>query len=174
MPLADNASAIGRTDYVRVAIENAHAVPLATSGASILSSTVRAAGAVVQTGETVLDWESNGQRVRVRTDRGEYEAARLVVTAGAWAGSLLGDLGVPFRVTRKLLFWHEVTTGDYNLANGASAFYFDLPAGAFYGFPSLDGKTVKVARPTGATTSAPTFCWATPTPRIARSTMRAA
>jgi molybdopterin molybdotransferase len=41
------ASAVGRTDYVRVAIEAGRVVPLATSGASILSSTVRAAGAVV-------------------------------------------------------------------------------------------------------------------------------
>jgi molybdopterin molybdotransferase len=40
-------SAIGRVDYVRVAIEDGCVVPLATSGASILSSTVRAAGAVI-------------------------------------------------------------------------------------------------------------------------------
>jgi molybdopterin molybdotransferase len=48
LPLARKiASAIGRTDYVRVAVEAGRALPLATSGASILSSTVRAAGAVV-------------------------------------------------------------------------------------------------------------------------------
>ena len=48
LPLARKiASAIGRTDYVRVAIEDERAVPLATSGASILSSTVRAQGAVI-------------------------------------------------------------------------------------------------------------------------------
>jgi molybdopterin molybdotransferase len=41
------ASAVGRTDYVRVAIEDEGVIPLATSGASILSSTVRAAGAVI-------------------------------------------------------------------------------------------------------------------------------
>ena len=41
------ASAVGREDYVRVAIEGGRAVPLATSGASILSSTVRAAGFVL-------------------------------------------------------------------------------------------------------------------------------
>ena len=40
-------SAIGRTDYVRVAVEAGRAVPLSTSGASILSSTVRAAGCVI-------------------------------------------------------------------------------------------------------------------------------
>jgi molybdopterin molybdotransferase len=48
LPLARKlSSAIGRVDYVRVAIEAGHVVPLAISGASILSSTVRAAGAVI-------------------------------------------------------------------------------------------------------------------------------
>ena len=48
LPLARKiGSMIGRVDYVRVAIEHGHVVPLATSGASILSSTVRAAGAVI-------------------------------------------------------------------------------------------------------------------------------
>jgi len=48
VPLARKiASEIGRTDYVRVAVENGLATPLATAGASILSSTVRAAGAVI-------------------------------------------------------------------------------------------------------------------------------
>ncbi len=48
LPLARKiASAVGRTDYVRVAIEDRAVVPIATSGASILSSTVRAAGFVI-------------------------------------------------------------------------------------------------------------------------------
>ncbi|MEM7409737.1 MAG: gephyrin-like molybdotransferase Glp [Myxococcota bacterium] len=48
LPLARKiASAVGRTDYVRVAIEADRVVPLATSGASILSSTVRADGCVI-------------------------------------------------------------------------------------------------------------------------------
>ena len=48
LPLARKiASAVGRTDYVRVAIEAGKVIPVATSGASILSSTVRAAGVVV-------------------------------------------------------------------------------------------------------------------------------
>jgi len=47
-PLARKiSSALGRTDYVRVAIENGQVVPLGTSGASILSSTVRASGVVI-------------------------------------------------------------------------------------------------------------------------------
>jgi molybdopterin molybdotransferase len=48
VPLARKiASEVGRTDYVRVALESGRAVPIATAGASILSSTVRAAGAVI-------------------------------------------------------------------------------------------------------------------------------
>ena len=47
-PLARKiSSAVGRTDYVRVALESGRVVPIATSGASILSSTVRAAGCVI-------------------------------------------------------------------------------------------------------------------------------
>jgi len=48
LPLARKiSSAIGRVDYVRVAVEQGMVVPIATSGASILSSTVRGAGAVI-------------------------------------------------------------------------------------------------------------------------------
>ncbi|MBS1106569.1 MAG: uncharacterized protein H6Q91_2071 [Deltaproteobacteria bacterium] len=48
VPLARKISSqVGRVDYVRVAIENGLVVPLATSGASILSSTVRADGCVL-------------------------------------------------------------------------------------------------------------------------------
>jgi molybdopterin molybdotransferase len=47
-PLARKISSqVGRTDYVRVALEDDRVVPIATSGASILSSTVRADGAVI-------------------------------------------------------------------------------------------------------------------------------
>jgi molybdopterin molybdotransferase len=48
LPLARKiSSAVGRTDYVRVAVESEKVIPIATSGASILSSTVRADGCVI-------------------------------------------------------------------------------------------------------------------------------
>jgi molybdopterin molybdotransferase len=47
-PLARKiASMVGRVDYVRVALDKGEVVPIATSGASILSSTVRADGFVL-------------------------------------------------------------------------------------------------------------------------------
>jgi molybdopterin molybdotransferase len=64
VPLARKiVSEIGRTDYVRIAIENGRATPIATAGASILSSTVRAAGAVLVPRE--LEGMPEGDRVEV-------------------------------------------------------------------------------------------------------------
>jgi molybdopterin molybdotransferase len=65
LPLARKiASAVGRTDYVRVAISDGAVMPLATSGASILSSTVRAAGCVIVPRE--LEGMPEGATVEVR------------------------------------------------------------------------------------------------------------
>lgn len=48
LPLARKISSmVGRVDYVRVAIREGRVVPISTAGASILSSTVRAAGFVI-------------------------------------------------------------------------------------------------------------------------------
>jgi molybdopterin molybdotransferase len=64
LPLARKiASAVGRTDYVRVAIEGGRVVPIATTGASILSSTVRAAGVVLV--PRALEGMSEGAEVEV-------------------------------------------------------------------------------------------------------------
>jgi molybdopterin molybdotransferase len=53
LPLARKiASAIGRVDYVRVLIREGKVEPLATSGASILSSTTRADGFVLVPGDS--------------------------------------------------------------------------------------------------------------------------
>jgi len=56
-------SAIGRTDYVRVAIDNRTVTPIATAGASILSSTVQAAGCVIVPRE--LEGMAEGSEVEV-------------------------------------------------------------------------------------------------------------
>ncbi len=64
LPLARKlSSAVGRTDYVRVALEGGTVVPIATSGASILSSTVTADGFVVVPRE--LEGMAEGARVEV-------------------------------------------------------------------------------------------------------------
>ncbi|MGH7199551.1 MAG: N-methyl-L-tryptophan oxidase, partial [Planctomycetaceae bacterium] len=106
-------------------------------------------GADLRTGETVIEWRADADSVHVRTGRNEYHAGRLIIAAGAWAGPLLSDLSLALRVLRKPVAWFPVATRDYDAAAGAPAFYFERPAGAFYGFPCLDGSTLKLAEHTG-------------------------
>lgn len=109
----------------------------------------RRLGAELRPGETVRRWSRAGAGVRVETDRGAYEAGRLIVTAGAWARDLLADLGVPLRVLRKHLHWQRCDDPRYAAAHGCPAYLFELPHGVFYGFPQIDAQGVKVAEHSG-------------------------
>lgn len=112
-------------------------------------------GACLQLNDPIVSWSATDREVRVRTSSGEFIGRSLVITAGAWAASVMADLNLPLQVLRKPIFWHETTTADYSLANGMPTFYFEMPdtlggsARSFYGFPSIDGRTLKVAEHSG-------------------------
>lgn len=106
-------------------------------------------GAEIQSGERVLSWSSNGKSVFVKTDRGEYSAGSLVVTAGAWSGAALRELGLPLQVRRKFVGWYPVREGHAGSLQAMPTYFYELPHGTFYGFPSLDGQTAKVAEHSG-------------------------
>jgi len=106
-------------------------------------------GAELRVGETVRSWRPEGAGVVVETDRGQYAAARLIIAAGAWAGSLLASLHIGLRVLRKPLFWLWPEGDVYRADRGCPAFLFDLPEGCFYGFPQIDERGVKVAEHSG-------------------------
>ncbi len=103
-------------------------------------------GARVVTDEPVRSWSAEGQGVRVVTDQQSYSASRLVIAAGAWSSQILRELSLPLTVMRKLLFWHDVDSPAWS---ETTAFFFERPEGCFYGFPSLDGSTVKLAEHSG-------------------------
>lgn len=66
-------------------------------------------GADLHFNEPVLDFKTNASGVTVRTARGSFTAAHLVVTAGPWAPQVLAETQLPLRVTRQVLFWFEPT-----------------------------------------------------------------
>lgn len=107
------------------------------------------AGGVLRTGEVVQSWSSDGKTVTVQTDRTTYHAGFLVITAGAWSTEVLGDLRLPLDVCRKPQFWFDANPGSRSFAMGAPTFYFERSKAVFYGFPSLDGQTMKVAEHSG-------------------------
>ncbi len=67
-----------------------------------------AAGAEIHGREAVLDWAPiAGGGVRVTTTRGEYEAARLVLSPGAWIGDLVPALKQIAIPERQVLGWFQ-------------------------------------------------------------------
>lgn len=95
----------------------------------------QAEGAEIHAREQALHWEPVGDGVRVVTDRGAYEADRLVLTAGAWAGRMLPfleGLAVP---ERQVLAWLQ----PHNLArfrpDAFPVFNLLVEEGRYYGFP---------------------------------------
>ncbi|MCX7420651.1 MAG: N-methyl-L-tryptophan oxidase, partial [Planctomycetia bacterium] len=112
-------------------------------------------GARLHLNDPVVSWSAMGGKVRVRTMNGEFVARSLVITAGAWSAGLMSDMNLPLQVLRKPTFWHKTTSANHSLTSGMPTFYFEMPdakggyARSFYGFPSIDGSTLKVAEHSG-------------------------
>lgn len=105
-------------------------------------------GAELRFGEGVVSWEATDSGARVRTQEDVYDAGCLVVTAGAWAGELLSDLGLPLEVTRQILFWFKPRGGVEAFTPGNLPIWIFEPddGNMFYSFPAVDGaETVKAA-----------------------------
>ncbi len=106
-------------------------------------------GATLRFEEPVLRWEPVQDRVRVTTAQGSYEAARLVISPGAWAPDILADLGLPLEVERQILFWFDPVGGvEPFLPERFPIFIWEAEGNATpYGFPAIDGPTggVKIA-----------------------------
>ncbi len=108
-------------------------------------------GATVLTGETVRKWMIEGQDVSVYTDRGRHVGKRLVLCGGAWSGEWLSSIGWPLEIRRKVVVWFETVPGAYEFQRGCPVFCFDTSGGFFYGFPSMEGRGVKVGEHSGGT-----------------------
>ncbi len=106
-------------------------------------------GAELRTGVAVTHWSSSVDGVTVSTDAGDFEADHLIIAAGAWADGLLGDLGLPLRVLRKHLHWYHTDDERYREDAGAPSYLYELADGFFYGFPSIEGRGVKVGEHSG-------------------------
>jgi sarcosine oxidase len=95
----------------------------------------RARGAEVRTGERVLEWRTGENGVRVRTDRREVEAERLVLTAGAYSQDVARLAPGMVVAQRQVLGWLEPTRPELFAADRFPVFNLALEEGHVYGFP---------------------------------------
>lgn len=92
-------------------------------------------GAEIRARERMLDWQPRGDGVHVTTDRAVYEAERLVITAGAWVGTLLSSLGAVAVPERQVLAWLQPSRPALFMPDRFPVFNLELPEGRYYGLP---------------------------------------
>jgi sarcosine oxidase len=112
---------------------------------------VRAAqehGAQIHAREAVLGWEArpNGEGVVVTTDRGRYEAARLVLAAGAWIGDLEPSLRPVAVPERQVLAWLQPQRPELFALDRFPVFNLQVEEGRYYGFPIYEVPGFKFGR----------------------------
>ena len=103
-------------------------------------------GAVLKTNERVLLYESNC----VKTNKDIYNAQKIIITAGAWVNQFLKGCEDKFKIYRQVLFWFALKDNFPKYKPDAMPIYIWMYGngfdGYFYGFPSVDGTSIKVAR----------------------------
>ncbi|MBD0333641.1 MAG: N-methyl-L-tryptophan oxidase [Chitinophagaceae bacterium] len=96
--------------------------------------------------EIVKSISASGDKVEIVTEKGNYTAAKAIISSGAWMNELLPDLQLPLTVARQVLFW-------FNYIDSASNFLpqnFPIYIWQYendkivYGFPDL-GTGIKIA-----------------------------
>ncbi|HXF56882.1 MAG TPA: N-methyl-L-tryptophan oxidase [Actinomycetota bacterium] len=105
-----------------------------------------AAGAELHWRERVQEWGGLEDGVWVRTDRGRYEARRLVVSAGAWVGKLLPDLSGLAVPERQVLGWFLPRRPERFRLGALPVWVVQDEEARWYGFPEWKVPGLKLGR----------------------------
>jgi sarcosine oxidase len=89
--------------------------------------------------------ERDGSGWLVRTDAEEVRAPRVLVSPGTGAGPVCAALGTHLAVLPQVLTWFPIADHELLACQEQQVFIRSSRAAQFYGFPSTDGWTVKVA-----------------------------
>jgi len=103
-------------------------------------------GARVVTGTRVEAVEERGDHVEIRTAAGAFRTEQAIVSMGAWTEKLLPHLGLPLWVERQVMLWFPALRPEEFAPERFPVFIRERGGDrTWYGFPSLDGETVKAA-----------------------------
>ncbi|MBM3227165.1 MAG: N-methyl-L-tryptophan oxidase [Candidatus Tectomicrobia bacterium] len=109
----------------------------------------RRGGVTLHANAPVCDWGASAQGVWVQTANERYDAEALIVTAGAWTGRLLAQLGLPLTIQRKVLWWLAVEDPAVYAPARFPVFITDSVHGEVYGFPVHGQPGFKIANHAG-------------------------
>jgi sarcosine oxidase len=102
-------------------------------------------GASFLGGRKVLGLEPRAQGWSVRTDTEEILARRVLVSTGTGAGPACAALGTHLAVLPQILTWFPIADPGARRPHEMQVFIRSSRDARFYGFPSTDGWTMKVA-----------------------------
>ena len=109
-------------------------------------------GAAVRTDEIVTSFESDGPSgVTVTTSRGAYFAEKVIIAAGPWIANFLPpSYSHLFTIYRQVMYWFDIREDcRWEFAPPGFPIFIWISGNCgefgFYGFPTLEGKTIKVA-----------------------------
>jgi len=105
-----------------------------------------AAGAEIHARESVLKWEATGDGVRVFTDRAEYRAENLVITAGPWTAGMVPSLDRLAVPERQVLAWFQPDEPALFAPENFPVFNAYFEEGRYYGFPVFGIPGFKIGR----------------------------
>lgn len=96
-------------------------------------------GAEIHTKEKTISWSREGETITVKTNKGTYTCKKLVITAGAWAGTMIPTLGSQFKVTRQVIAWTNPQEWKPFEIGEFPCWMIDdsTKPGMYYGFPVL-------------------------------------
>ncbi|MBW7461628.1 FAD-dependent oxidoreductase, partial [Paenibacillus sepulcri] len=103
------------------------------------------AGAGLLTNTFVTDIVPDAGGVTVRTKDNIFHAGKVLISAGAWFKRLEPFISLPIRSVRKVVGWFE-TEGNGFDSGVFPGFTLGTKDGGYYGFPSIDGKGLKIGR----------------------------
>jgi sarcosine oxidase len=106
----------------------------------------QALGAEIRARQRVLNWEPRGDGVSVETDHGSYEADRLVVSAGAWAETLIPELRALAVPERQVLAWLQPSRPELFTPDRFPVFNLQVDEGRYYGLPIVSVPGFKFGR----------------------------
>ena len=107
----------------------------------------QAAGAEIHARERVLEWAPiAGGGVRVTTDRGTYEAGRLILSTGAWMSDLLPMLRPLAIPERQVMGWFQPSDPAKFMPDKFPVTLLEVDEGMYYLLPSYGIPGLKLGR----------------------------